>query len=428
MQSTLGNKPKTHQRVLPQPSALRVSGDGQGKVKPGQSETCSHVEQAVSGHDRGERPAVSAGPSPEPGRKAQSEQSGVTRVFVLSKDGRPLMPCHAARARELLSKGKVVVVRRYPFVIRLKHNPVEAKTQSVGIKIDPGAKTSGLGIVRITPETAHHVLHLAEVTHRGEIIKAKMKLRKGYRGNRRSRKTRYRQCRFKNRKRSEGWLPPSLQSRVDNVIAWVERYRRWAPITHIVVERVRFDTQRLVNPEIEGTEYQQGTLHGYEMREYLLEKWGRACVYCDTANVPLEIDHIKPKGGKGSGWDRVSNLTLACHPCNQKKGAQALESFLEGNPQRLERILQQCQTPLAAAAAVNATRQKLFQELFKSKLPVKASTGGETKFNRTRLGIPKSHALDAVCTGETPAVRCWQIGVLSDQSLWQRRLSANPGQ
>jgi 5-methylcytosine-specific restriction endonuclease McrA len=265
--------------------------------------------------------------------------------------------------------------------------------------------------VRIIPD-AHHVLHLAEVTHRGEVIKAKLKLRKGYRRNRRNHKTRHRQCRFNNRKRPEGWLPPSLQSRVDNVIAWVERYRRWAPITHIVVERVRFDPQRLVNPEIEGTEYQQGTLHGYEVREYLLEKWGRACAYCDAANVPLEIDHIKPKGGKGRGSDRVSNLTLACHPCNQRKGAQPLESFLAGDPKRLERILQQCQVPLVAAAAVNATRQKLFQELLKTKLPVEASTGGETKFNRSRFGIPKSHALDAVCTGETPAVHGWRKGVL----------------
>jgi hypothetical protein len=84
-----------------------------------------------------------------------------------------------------------------------------------------------------------------------------------------------------NRTRPAGWLPPSLQSRVDNVTSWVARYRRWAPITQIVVETVRFDMQLLASPEISGVEYQQGTLYGYELREYLLEKWG--------ANVPTAM-------------------------------------------------------------------------------------------------------------------------------------------
>jgi hypothetical protein len=126
--------------MLPQSPALKVSVDVPGKVKPGTIET-DPLRRDLTGaqHARGERPAA-AGPSPFPQGK---EQSGVTRVFVLSKDGTPLMPCHAARARELLTKGKAVVVRRYPFVIRLKHNPNEPEKQPVAIKLDPGAKTTG---------------------------------------------------------------------------------------------------------------------------------------------------------------------------------------------------------------------------------------------------------------------------------------------
>jgi hypothetical protein len=86
------------------------------------------------------------------------------------------------------------------------------------------------------------------------------------------------------------------------------------PISSISVEAVRFDMQQMENPEISGIEYQQGTLAGYECREYLLEKWGRKCAYCDAENVPLQIEHIQPKGRRGS--DRISNLTLACRPCN----------------------------------------------------------------------------------------------------------------
>ena len=332
MQSTLKNKLKTHRRMLPQSAALGVSREHRGKVKPRTSEI-----RAVFQHDRGERPALSAGPSPAKRRETPAEQSGVTRVFVLGKNGAPLMPCHAARARELLAKGKAVVVRLYPFVIRLKHNPVETGRQPVALKIDPGAKTSGMALVRVTPEV-HYVLHLSELTHRGPDIHARMGKRATYRRNRRNRKTRYRPKRFRHRTRDEGWLPPSLNSRVDNIMAWVARYRRWVPITQIVVETVRFDTQRLINPEIDETEYQQGTLAGYEVREYLLEKWGRKCAYCDRDNVPLEIEHIVPKGGRGLGTDRVSNLTLACQGCNQTKNNQSVEVFLERDPERLERI------------------------------------------------------------------------------------------
>jgi hypothetical protein len=118
MQSTLKNKLNYHRRMLPQSAALGVSSEQKGKAKPSTSEI-----RAVFQHDRGERPALSAGPSPAKRRETSVEESGVTRVFVLSKDGVPLMPCHAARARELLAKGKAVVVRLYPFVIRLKPQP-----------------------------------------------------------------------------------------------------------------------------------------------------------------------------------------------------------------------------------------------------------------------------------------------------------------
>src|SRR5271165_5213779 len=407
MQSTLKHKSKTHLEMLPQSPALKVSVDVSGKVKPGTIETrLPMADQTGVQHARGERPAT-AGPLPFLQGK---EQSGVTRVFVLSKDGSPLMPCHAARARELLTKGKAVVVRHYPFVIRLKRNPNEPKTQPAAIKLDPGAKTTGIAIVRVTKST-HHVLHLSELTHRGTSIKEGLDKRRSFRRNRRNRKTRYRAPRFDNRTRPDGWLPPSLQSRVDNVMSWVSRYRRWIPITQIVVETVRFDTQLLVNPEINGIEYQQGTLYGYELREYLLEKWGRKCAYCDAQNVPLEVEHIQPKGRRGS--DRISNLTLACRGCNQAKGNQPVEIFLGNDPERLKRIKYQLQTSLTDTAAVNATMTKILKELFKTQLPVEVSTGGKTKFNRGRLNVPKTHALDAACTGNTPGLQHWNIPVLA---------------
>ena len=97
-----------------------------------------------------------------------------------------------------------------------------------------------------------------------------------------------------NRTRRQGWLPPSLRARVDNTLSWVRRYRRLVPVTTLSLELARFDTQALPNPEVSGAEYQQGTLFGYELRQYLLEKCGRRCAYCGVENVPLEVEHITP--------------------------------------------------------------------------------------------------------------------------------------
>ena len=168
--------------------------------------------------------------------------------------------------------------------------------------------------------------------------------------------------------------------------------------------------QQLENPEIAGVEYQQGELAGYEVREYLLAKWQRQCAYCDGSNVPLQIEHIYPKARGGS--NRVSNLTLACAPCNLRKAAQDVSDFLVNDPPRLAKIQAQAKRPLRDAAAVNATRWKLFNALKATDLPVRTGSGGLTKFNRTRLGIPKTHALDAVCVGQVNQVEQWQTPTL----------------
>jgi 5-methylcytosine-specific restriction endonuclease McrA len=190
---------------------------------------------------------------------------------------------------------------------------------------------------------------------------------------------------------------------VDTVLTWVNRLRRLAPIASIAQELVRFDTQKMENPEISGVEYQQGELQGYEVREYLLEKWKRKCAYCGVENLPLEVEHIQPRSKGGS--DRVSNLTLACHSCNQSKGNQYLRDFLSGKPDLLNQILQQAKSPLKDAAVVNSTRWALFHALKVTGLPVSSGTGGQTKFNRTRFGFFKSHWIDAACVGNLEQIK-----------------------
>jgi len=183
------------------------------------------------------------------------------------------------------------------------------------------------------------------------------------------------------------------------VLTWGRRLQQAVPLVSVAVETVRFDMQLIGNPEISGVEYQQGTLAGYELREYLLEKWNRTCAYCGKTDVPLHIEHIDPRANGGT--NRPSNLTLACEPCNTAKGTQDIRSFLADQPERLRKILAQVRRPLRDAAAINATRYATGNALKLLGLPVTFWSGGRTKANRLRQNYPKDHWIDAVCVGET---------------------------
>lgn len=317
------------------------------------------------------------------------------RTFVLDKNLKPLDPCHPARARELLKKGRAKVYKRYPFTIVLQDRSVEeSTTHPHRIKIDPGSKTSGIAVVQ---EETGRVTSALEISHRGQQIKDSLESRRALRRGRRNRKTRYRKPRFLNRTRKDGWLPPSLESRIANIETWVRRIRKVCPIEAISQELVSFDLQQIQNLEISGIEYQRGKLFGFEVKEYLLTKWGRKCAYCRVENVQFEIEHIIAKSKGGS--NRVSNLTLSCHSCNQAKGNKPVEEFLKKKPEVLKRILAQAKAPLKDAAAVNATRWELYRRLQSTGLPVEVGSGGRTKFNRKTREIDKQHWTDAACVG-----------------------------
>jgi len=318
-------------------------------------------------------------------------------VFVLDKQQKPLMPCSEKRARLLLTRGRARIHSMYPFVIRLADRTVQESTlQSVRCKIDPGSTTTGIAITR--ENNTQVVVSLMELIHRGKSIRNSLQTRASLRRHRRA-TLRYRPKRFANRSKPIGWLPPSLSHRVHSVLTWVHRLRSWIPLTAITCERVRFDTQKLLNPDISGIEYTQGTLLGYEIREYLLETWGRQCVYCRQKDIPLQIDHILPKSRGGS--NRIDNLTLACSDCNLKKGNLLVEVFSKKHIPR--------PPSLQGAAVVNSTRNALWDALTALPLPCEAATGGQTKYNRHRFSIPKTHALDAACTGTLDSLDNWNI-------------------
>ena len=333
-------------------------------------------------------PLVNPNEETLPGQPETSLELAVSFVFVVDQQRKPLDPVHPGRARYLLTAGHAAVLCRYPFTLILRDDKPDTTPQPLRIKLDPGVQTTGIAVVH---DVTGQVMWAAEVTHRGGQIAERLAQRRTCRRSRRHRHTRYREPRFANRTRRTGWLPPSLESRIANVLTWVRRISRSCPIANISLELVKFDMQRMQNPEITGIQYQQGELAGYEVRQYLLEKFARHCAYCGKTDIPFEVEHIVPRSRGGS--DRVSNLTLACHSCNQAKGDRTAQEF--GHPD----VAEQAQKPLKDPAAVNAARLALYQRLQMLGLPVEIGSGGLTKWNRVRRGLPKCHWIDATYVG-----------------------------
>ncbi len=306
------------------------------------------------------------------------------KVFVVSITGKPLMPTTSRRARIWLKTRRARIVSREPFTIQLRFETT-TYTQSVTVGVDTGSQTVG-----IAATTKGEVVYQAEVHLRTDIT-GKLKQRRQYRRNRRSRKTRYRAARWANRRRRSFWLPPSLHSKAEATVKAVRFVASFLPASRVNVEIGSFDTQRMQTPEISGISYQQGELQGYLLREYLLQKWQRTCAYCRAKGIPLQIEHLVPKSRGGS--DRASNLTLACEPCNVRKGNQTADEF--GYPE----IQAQARVPLKDAAHVSSIKTSVVQQLrdvFGAE-QVTVTYGYETKYKRIQvLGLLKSHTNDAV--------------------------------
>ena len=326
-------------------------------------------------------------------------------VFIIDTNKQPLKPTTPKRARELLDKGKAAVFRRYPFTLILKKE-CQSIEPELELRIDPGSVVTGFALVNPKNE----VIWGMELEHRGKQISKSLTKRAAFRRSRRSRKTRYRKKRF-NRAKPSGWLAPSLMHRVQTTETWIKRICRYATVSTITIEKVKFDTQKLENPDIQGIEYQQGTLAGYTVREALLEHWGRKCAYCGAENVPLQIEHIKPKSKGGSS--RFSNLTLACQCCNQTKGNQPIEEFLKDKPEIIKKIKQHCKKSLADAAAVNSTRNKIFEVAQQTGLLVQAGSGALAKLVRAKSNLPKAHWID----GSANSINEQPIKLLTHQPL-----------
>ena len=319
-----------------------------------------------------------------------------TQACVLDQQGKPLMPTtRLGKVYRLLKTQKAHIVSYEPFTIQLDYEPDTHVIQPMTLGVDSGAIHSGYSVAN-----EHREYYSAEVVARNDISN-RLSDRRMYRQNRRSRKTRYRKPRFKNRKnKKKGWLAPSLEQKVAVQVNEINHLHRYFPIETIIVETAEFDIQKIKNPDISGIEYQQGTLQGYNIRNYLLEKHKRKCFYCRKIVSDFEVEHMIPKARGGS--NRIDNLTLSCHDCNEKKGTLTAEEFIQQTLSAKKAAVKLKQLPkekrlFKYMAHMNATRWTLYNTI-KEKYPnVKMTYGYITKYNRIQAGLPKAHHVDAKC-------------------------------
>ena len=220
-----------------------------------------------------------------------------------------------------------------------------------------------------------------------------------------------------------GWIAPSLMSRVFNLETWTRRLCKIYPIAQLAIETVKFDMQLLENPDIHGIEYQQGTLQGREIREYLLELTGRKCAYCGKGKRHLQVEHIIPKAVRED--NRPSNLTMACKDCNEKKGklhgAELEEKLGADFAKKVQAAVVKSKRGLSDAAAVNTIRWKLFETLKATGLPIISGTGGKTAHNRNLASLPKTHYYDAASVAIVPKQsKSLQVAIIKAKGYGRR--------
>lgn len=308
-------------------------------------------------------------------------------VYVLNKQGKPLMPCKEAKARKLLRQNKAKIVKYEPFTIQLLFD-CENQTQEVNLGIDAGSKHIG-----VSATTEKQVLYEADVELRNDIVD-KLSSRRAARRTRRNR-LRYRPARFNNRIHSKhkGWLAPSIEHRINAHIQVIKHLYEILPITKLIVETAQFDIQKINNPDISGEEYQQGEQLGFwNVREYVLFRDNHKCQCCHgkSKDNVLNVHHIE---SRKTGGNAPNNLITLCETCHKAyhKGEIKL-TFKRGQSYR-------------DAAFMGIMRKTLFDRLRALYPNVYETYGYITKNTRIENNLPKEHHIDARCISGTPKAK-----------------------
>ena len=306
------------------------------------------------------------------------------RVFVKNMRGKNLMPCSQRKARILLRQKKAKIIGYKPFTIQLQFATGET-VQEIQVGVDEGAVHIGIAVT-----SCNKVLIKGEIElrHQSKVQKSITELlmaRATLRRSRRNRKTRYRQARFLNRKKPEGWLPPSLQARINATFFWIDKFLSLLPSAELHIDVGKFDTAKMINPEINGVDYQQGQCYGYyDVRYFVFARDNYTCQVCGAKDKILQTHHIKFRSNGGT--DRADNLITVCTDCHTHENHQ-VGGILYKWQSESKKVKQYKEPPF-----MNILRLRTFR-----KYPDATITyGSETTPRRKELGLEKTHYNDAI--------------------------------
>ena len=309
-------------------------------------------------------------------------------VYVINKQGQALMPTERfGKVRRLLKNSLAHVVCRIPFTIQLDYDTTDY-TQPVSLGVDAGSKHIG-----ISATTSEKELYAADVELRNDIVD-KLSTRRGLRRTRRSR-LRYRKARFNNRASSKrkGWLAPSVENKIQTHLTIVEKIHKFLPITNIVVETASFDIQKINNPSISGSEYQQGEqLDFFNVREYVLFRDNHTCQHCKgkSKDKVLNVHHIE---SRKTGGDSPKNLITLCETCHKAYHRGDFELNVKRGKSFRD------------AAFMGIMRWSFYDRLKNIYPNVSMTFGYITKNTRITNNLPKEHYVDARCISGNPTAK-----------------------
>lgn len=302
-------------------------------------------------------------------------------VYVLNTNGQSLMPTNRyGKVRHLLEDGKAKVIKRCPFTIQLLYKGTNY-TQPVSLGIDAGSKHIG-----VSATTEDKVLYEADVELRNDVVEL-LATRRENRRARRNRKTRYRKARFDNRRKSNGWLAPSIKEKIDTHLTVIANVHKILPITKITVETAQFDIQKIKNPDIQGVEYQQGEqLDFWNVREYVLWRDNHTCQCCKgkSKDKILNVHHIESRKTGGNAPSNLVTLCEYCHTQYHKGNIQLPKSIKRG-------------ASFKDSSFMGIMRWSFYNKLKEIYPNVHMTYGYITKNKRIEHSLPKEHYIDARC-------------------------------
>ena len=309
-------------------------------------------------------------------------------VYVLNKDGQPLMPTsRCGKVRHLLKDGKAKVIKRCPFTIMLLYSS-KNYTQDITLGVDSGSKHIGLSAT-----SDDKVLYESDVELRNDVVDL-LSTRRENRRSRRNRKTRYRIARFDNRAKSNKWLAPSINQKIDTHLNVIDKVYKLLPITKLIVETASFDIQKIKNHDIGDVEYQQGEQLGfYNIREYVLFRDNHTCKCCNgkSKDKILNVHHIESRKIGGNAPNNLITLCETCHT-NYHKGLIKLPSSIHRG------------MSFKDSTFMGIMRWSLYNKLKEIYPNVYNTYGYITKNTRIKNNLPKEHYVDARCiSGNTKA-------------------------